>query len=415
RLPFRSPTRLWVVLSLGVMIVLGLVAGCRRWGRSGEEVTGGRTRSGTVRYHCPMHPTYVTDRPSDCPICYMALVPVESAEQEFAGSVAGRVTIRLSPEKQQLVGLTTAVVEKRRLAPTIRAVGRVEYAEPNVAWISTRVGGWIEKLHVNTTGSVVKKGEPLLEIYSPELLAAQREYLVAAGEAKAAARQRLVLLGVTEDQITELDRSGQARATLAVVSPRDGYVVEKLAVAGRYVMPGDNLYRVADLSRVWVLAEVYEREASCVRRGQPVVVTGFDGGQRSATGAVSFIYPNIEPQTRTVTVRVELESTAGEWKPGMYVTVEVETGSDEVLAVPASAVLDTGLRQLAFVDAGDGHLEPREVRIGMRTDDWWEVLDGLAEGERVVTRGLFLVDSESQLKAAVLGMGAGRETAEHAH
>lgn len=358
------------------------------------------------KYHCPMHPTYISDRPGDCPICNMALVPIEQDEHVAAVAIAGRVGIKLSAEKQQLIGLTTAPVELRQLQQSIRTVGRVDYAEPNVAWINTKIMGWIEKLHVDSTGQFVKKGQPLLEIYSPDLVTAQREYLVADESVKPAARRRLKLWDITEEQIDELERTGEVHKTLVITSPLDGYVIEKTALQGKAVMPGENLYRVADLSKVWIYADIYEYEMPHVKTGQQVFVTASYAGVRPVLGRVQYVYPYLEPQTRTVKIRIETTNTDLRLKPDMYVDVGLELDGDKVLAVPASAVIDTGTRQIAFVDAGEGRLEPRQLHIGTRTDDYFEVISGLAEGERVVTRALFLVDSESQLKAAIAGMGA---------
>ena len=390
---------------IALALVLALVGCSKSHDHSAEA---GRPAAASVkqRYHCPMHPTYVSDKPGDCPICNMALVPMEQDEHEAAVAFAGRVAIKLSPEKQQLIGLTTAPVEMRELQPSIRTVGRVDYAEPNVAWINTKIMGWIEKLHVDATGQYVKKGDPLLEIYSPDLVTAQREYLVAGESTKESARRRLELWDITENQIQELESTGKPRKTLVIASPMDGYVVEKTALAGKSVMPGENLYRIADLTRVWIYADVYEYEMAHVKAGQQAYVTASYAGARPVIGKVSYIYPYLEAQTRTVKVRIESPNPNLRLKPEMYVDVGIELAGDKVLAIPASAVIDTGARQIAFVDAGEGRLEPRELHIGTRTDDYFEVISGVAEGERVVTRALFLVDSESQLKAAIAGMGA---------
>lgn len=351
-----------------------------------------------------MHPSYVSDRPGDCPICNMALVPVGEMDHAIGAEVPGRTAVNLTPEKRHLIGVMTATAERRRLATVMRTVGRVEYAEPRVTVVNTKVGGWIEKLYVNTTGQFVRKGEPLLELFSPELVTAQREFLLATGDLRNAMRQRFELWDITAEQIAALERRGAASRTLTIVSPRDGYVVVRNAVAGKAVAAGEELYQIADLSTVWVVADVYERDVGQVRVGQRVQVTGRAAIGEPKTGEIQYVYPYWEAATQTGKIRVELENAMLQFKPGMYVDVEVELDGAEVLAVPASAVLDTGPRQLVFVDAGEGWLEPREVQVGLRTEDWWEVREGVAEGERVVTRALFLVDSESQLKAAVAGM-----------
>ena len=414
-----------------ILIVLGVVGGAFYAGRQFAPPTGASATAPKVKYHCPMHPTYVSDRPGDCPICGMSLVKIDDAksggEHAAAGpaapTVPGRMPIFVSPDRQQQIGVTTAPVEKRRLDRSIRTVARVAYAEPRLSWVNTKVNGWIEKLHVNTTGGFVKKGEPLLEIYSPELVSAQEEYLIALRARKqvsgddganllAAAKRRLQLWDIGDDQIAALEKTGQPRKTLTIVSPVDGYVVERTALAGKAVMPGENLYRVADLSTVWLLADIYEYELPAVKVGQPAAVTLSYLPSEKLDAKVGYIYPYLEGQTRTVKVRIEAPNPALKLKPDMWANVELQVESGEVLTVAASAVIDTGGRYVAFVSNGDGHLEPRELKIGRRNDDYFEVLGGLAAGEKVVTRALFLVDSESQLKAAISGMGS---AGEHQH
>lgn len=387
---------------LAILVGWAVILGCAPSHRHGADGTGRSRASG--RYHCPMHPSYVSDRPGDCPICNMALVPVGEMDHAIGAEVPGRTAVNLTPEKRHLIGVMTATAERRRLATVMRTVGRVEYAEPRVTVVNTKVGGWIEKLYVNTTGQFVRKGEPLLELFSPELVTAQREFLLATGDLRNAMRQRFELWDITAEQIAALERRGAASRTLTIVSPRDGYVVVRNAVAGKAVAAGEELYQIADLSTVWVVADVYERDVGQVRVGQRVQVTARAAIGEPKTGEIQYVYPYWEAATQTGKIRVELENAMLQFKPGMYVDVEVELDGAEVLAVPASAVLDTGPRQLVFVDAGEGWLEPREVQVGLRTEDWWEVREGVAEGERVVTRALFLVDSESQLKAAVAGM-----------
>ncbi len=418
--------RFWLAL---LLIVAAFIAGRMFHGGHTPEHKdhGAHTKAGAKgqKYHCPMHPTYVSDKPGDCPICNMALVPIEDGgDVGGMSAVAGRVTVKVSPERQQLIGLTTATVEKRQIQPSIRTVGRVAFAEPNVAWINTKVMGWIEKLHVDTTGQFVKKGESLLDIYSPELVSAQEEYLVAhravakqtdsgaQGAAEngasllASARRRLQLWDITDEQIQRLEQSGEITKTLTIVSPFDGHVIEKTALKGKAVMAGENLYRVADLSTVWIYADIYESDIPHVKVGHRAFVTASYARSKPVLGKIAYVYPYLEPKTRTVKVRIEAKNVELRLKPEMYVDVGLDLDGDVKLAVPASAVIDTGQRFMAFVDKGGGVLEPRELKIGARTDDYYEVLKGVEEGERVVLRALFLVDSESQLKAAISGMGA---------
>lgn len=411
--------------SVWLLLILGVVGGAFYAGRQFAPAAGAAASAAKVEYHCPMHPTYVSDRPGDCPICGMSLVKIDDAKSggehavtgAAAPAVPGRMPVFVSPERQQQIGVTTALVEKRRLDRSIRTVARVAYAEPRLSWVNTKINGWIEKLHVNTTGQFVKKGEPLLEIYSPELVAAQEEYLIAlrakqqvggddGASLLAAARRRLQLWDLTDKQIAELEKSGKARRTLTIASPVDGCVVEKMALQGKAVMPGENLYRVADLATVWLLADVYEYELPSVKPGQDAAVTlAYLPGEKFAA-RVSYIYPYLEGQTRTVKVRLEAPNPALKLKPDMWANVELQVESAEVLVAPADAVLDTGGRYVAFVSKGDGHLDPRELKIGRRNDDYFEITRGVAAGEKVVTRALFLLDSESQLKAAIAGMGA---------
>jgi Cu(I)/Ag(I) efflux system membrane fusion protein len=408
--------------SVLLLLSIGLLAGAFHAGRQFAPPARAPATAAKVKYHCPMHPAYVGDRPGDCPICGMSLVKIDETKpggepaRHPAPTVAGRVAVFIKPDRQQQIGLTTSPVAKRPLERSIRTVARVTYAEPRLAWVNTKFQGWIERLHVNTTGQFVKQGEPLLEIYSPELVSAQEEYLIAlrakqqvggddGANLLAAARRRLQLWDISDDQIAALEKTGQPRKTLTLVSPVDGYAVEKAALQGQAVMPGENLYRVADLAIVWLLADIYEYELPAVKPGQPATATlSYLPGEKF-TAKVSYIYPYLEGQTRTVKVRLEAPNPGLKLKPDMWANVELQVESGEVVTVAASAIIDTGSRHVAFVSKGDVHLEPREVRVGARADDCFEVLGGLAAGERVVTRALFMVDSESQLKAAIAGMG----------
>ena len=400
------------------LLVLGAVGAAFYAGRQTAPPAAGAAAA-KIKYHCPMHPTYISDRPGDCPICGMSLVKIDEAKAPGAHAgqatqapqVAGRAGVFLSPDRQQLIGLSSSLVEKHRLTRSIRTVARVTYAEPHLAWVNTKFAGWIEKLHVNATGQAVRKGEPLLDIYSPELVSAQEEYLLAARANNSplleAARRRLQLWDINDPQIAQLEKSGKPRKTLTIFAPLDGYVIEKTALEGKAVMSGENLFRIAGLSTVWLMADIYENELPLVKLGQPAEVTLTYLPGEKFTAKVSYIYPYLEGQTRTAKVRLEAHNPQLKLKPEMWANVVLEVESTETLAVPASAVIDTGTRNVAFVDKGDGHLEPRELKIGLRTDDQFEVLAGVTAGEKVVTRALFLVDSESQLRAAIAGMGAG--------
>lgn len=389
--------------------------------------------AGKVLYHCPMHPNYISDRPGTCPICGMNLVPVKEEEKETAPSAAtaeGRTTVTISAERRQLIGVQTGTVAKKQVTKTIRAVGMVEYNEKALSTVNLRFGGWVEELMVKAVGDEVHKGAPLFVIYSPELLEAQRNYLLARETASAlgenataetkglaeeglrSARDRLTLWEIPEDQIKDLDAKQQPKGLATILAKVDGIVVGRNIVLGAYAEANRDLYALADLSTVWLQADVYEYEIPLVAVGQEarMVLASMPG--ESFVGTVLFIYPYLNEATRTARVRLEFPNPEGALKPGMYATVLISADLGEQLVVDDTAILDTGVRQIAFVDLGDGRFEPRELTVGQRADGLAVVLKGLAEGEKVVTSANFLIDSESQLKAA-LQMGA--QGGEHHH
>jgi Cu(I)/Ag(I) efflux system membrane fusion protein len=376
-------------------------------------------------YFCPMHPTYTSDRPGDCPICNMKLVPIRDASSSGASSadtkaVEGRVIVHVTPEKQQMIGLHTATVAMVGLTNTIRTTGIVQHDETRLVRIAPRFGGWVRSLQINYTGQEVEAGQPLLTVYSPELLATENDYLVAWRQARASAtdpaarqaadrlldsaRRRLELWQVGTEEIQDLERRGQPNDELLIRAPVSGHVVSKTAVEGRSFMAGETLYEIGALSPLWVRAPVYEYELPLVRTGLTAQVILPYLGNRVFESTVAFIYPHLDPLTRRAELRLAVDNPGHVLRPEMWTTVQIEIPVGEVLAVPASALIDTGTRWVAFVKRDDDHLEPREVRIGARADDFIQVLDGLKEGETVVTRALFLIDAESQLKAAVMGM-----------
>ncbi|MCZ7627119.1 MAG: efflux RND transporter periplasmic adaptor subunit [Candidatus Methylomirabilis sp.] len=332
--------------------------------------------------------------------------------------------VMVSPERQQLIGLKTGVVEHRSIERTIRTVGVVEFDERRLADVNVKIEGWIENLLVNFTGEPVRKGQPLLTIYSPDLVSTQEEYLQAlraretlaksrftdiasGGETLVkAARRRLQFWDISDEEIAALERSGTPRKSLTIYSPIDGVVIEKMALRGKKVMPGETLYKVADLSTVWVHGEIYEYEVPLVKRGQAASVTLASYPAEVFHGKVSYIYPVLTEKTRTVKVRFEFPNTK-DWKlkPQMYANVELKIPLGKRLVVPDEALLDSGTRQLVFIDKGQGTFEPRDVKVGARVEGYAEILAGLSAGERVVTSANFLIDSESQLKTAVGGMG----------
>jgi Cu(I)/Ag(I) efflux system membrane fusion protein len=298
----------------------------------------------------------------------------------------------------------------------------VEHDETRYARIAPRFAGWVRGLHVNFTGAPVERGQPLLTVYSPELWATENEYLIAwrglqqlkedapAAQRDAArallesARLRLALFEIGDEVIRELEQRGQASSEMPFRAPFSGHVLVKNAIAGRAFMAGESLFEIADLSHLWLRGYVYEFELPLVHEGQDALIQFPYLNDASFPAKVTFIYPHIEAQTRRGEIRLELDNPNHLLRPDMWANVELEIKVGEKLAVPASALIDTGRRYVAFVEGQDGHLDPREVQIGAKTDDDYEVVAGLKEGEQVVTRALFLVDSESQLKAAIAGM-----------
>ena len=331
-------------------------------------------------------------------------------------------TVQISPEKQQLIGVKFGTVEMRPLEKVIRTVGRIDYDEKRIVTVSPKIGGWIEDLYVDFTGRFVKQGEPLLTIYSPELVSTQEEYLIAlrakrdlskspfpevagSGDSLAeSAKRRLKLWDINDDQIKALEESGQAKKTLILYSPFSGFVLEKAAYKGMNVMPGVALFKLADLSVVWLIADVYEYELPFIRLGQQASVQLSYIPGEIITGKAIYIYPSLNPETRTAKVRFEIPNSHERLKPEMYANVEIKVHLGQKLTVPEGAIIDTGLRQLAIIDKGNGYFEPREVKVGSKVDNYYEVIKGLKAGERVVTSANFLIDSESKLKEAVGGM-----------
>jgi multidrug efflux pump subunit AcrA (membrane-fusion protein) len=311
---------------------------------------------------------------------------------------------------------------------TIEAAGRVAWDETRLRHVHTKVDGWVEVLHANATGAIVRAGEPLLEIYSPDLLATQQEYIVALATRErtagsdlpaiagvgddlvASVRRRLELWGITDAQIHELERTGRTRRTTTLHAPIGGTIVRRLVTEGERIEAGTSLLEIADLGHVWVVASIYEHDLPFVRQGQPAIVTLSYLPGRTFHGRVGLVYPALDPSTRAVLVRIELANPDLALRPDMYAEVALEADLGERLSVPDGAVMETGARSIAFVDLGDGFFEPREVRVGLRLPDRWEIETGLSAGERVVTSANFFVDAESRLESA-LAAATGAPTA----
>lgn len=355
-------------------------------------------------------------------VSFQPSTETKAETDSMAGHDMSEGAVSVSPEKQQLVGIRTAVAEVRPLVKKIRTVGIVTYDETKVAQVYTKVEGWIEKLFVNYTGKLVEKGQPLFTLYSPDLVATQDEYLLAlqAKESLAssslqeiragsislleATRRRLSLWDISDEQISELQKSRQPKRNLTFFSPLSGIVIKKDAHEGMKVMPDKELYTITDLSTVWVNADIYEFELANVRLGQraTIALSYFPG--QTFTGRVSWISPILEEKTRTTKVRIEFPNRDFKLKPEMYANVEIEVDGGKKLAIPDEAVLDSGIRKIVFIDKGEGRYAPAEITVGGKFDGYYEVLSGLSPGERIISSASFLLDSESRLKEAMGAM-----------
>ena len=402
-------------------------------------------------YTCSMHPQIVQDHPGDCPICGMKLVPMRKntppAAQDRQSSTGKKIkyykstmllgeisqtprkdsmgmdmvpvyegesesqTINVDQVTVQKMGVRSAPVTKGPLRRVVRTVGAIDYNETALADVTTKFKGWIENLYVDSTGKQVHKGEPLFDIYSPELYSAQNEYVLAmnqsgAGGLRSSARQKLKLFDISEDQITELEKTKTAQRTLRVNAPIDGIVVEKMAVKGQMVDAGMKLYRLADLGIVWVQSQIYEQDLGLLKLGQEAEVSLSYLPDRKFRGRITYIYPTLDEKTRTARVRMEFHNPGFFLKPGMFATVEIRAELEpEALLIPDTAILRSGNKNTVFVALDAGKFEPRNVTLGPRSEnDQIQVLSGLNEGERVVTSGQFMLDSESQLREAIQKM-----------
>jgi membrane fusion protein, copper/silver efflux system len=458
-----------VAIVVGALLVggVGIAVGFRAG--SGWQAKQARA---AVRYRCPMHTHYTSDKPGTCPICGMNLVPVDDGGGESVGArppgrkiafyrspmdpnvhsdrpakdqmgmdfvpvyedeiqgassgVAGRATVTISSERRQVLGVRSEDVKKIRLAHRVRTVGRVAVDERRLRHVHTKYDGYVERLYVDYTGRLVRRGEPLLSIYSPDLVATQQEYLLAhraqarladsvvrsaargSIDLQEAARQRLLLWDIRPADIERLERSGQVMRTLDVHADIGGYVVQKMAYQGMRVTPADTLYDIADLSHLWVLADVYDYSLPSLALGTEGQISVASIPNKEWKGTVTYISPTVEERTRTIKVRLEVDNRNGELKPDMYADVFLHVDLGEGVVVPDDAVINAGDRRLVFLDRGEGRFEPREVKLGIKVNgSGVQVISGLSEGERVVTAANFLLDSESSLKAALSGMAAG--------
>jgi RND family efflux transporter MFP subunit len=368
-------------------------------------------------YTCGMHPQVIQDHPGNCPICGMKLTPIPK-------STGGLSAITIDPVTMQNMGFRSELVTRGSLRRTIRTYGTIDFDETHLADVTTKFKGWIEKLYVDATGQQVHRGDPLFEIYSPELYNAQIEYLLGLNQStnaftgaqtlKAAARSKLKFFDISDEQIAELEKTREARRTLRVGATTDGFVVEKMIVQGQMVDAGMKLYRIADMGTVWVQAQIYEQDLSFVQLGQEAEVSLSYMPDRKFRGRLTYIYPTVDEKTRTAKVRMEFHNPGYLLKPGMFATVELQASLvNDALLVPDSAVLRSGEKNTVFVALDGGKFEPRVVTLGPRGENnSYQVLSGLSEGERVVTSGQFMLDSESQLREAIAKMmGASKDRA----
>jgi RND family efflux transporter MFP subunit len=453
----------FLAILLAIVSSVALVS-CGRKGPEGADAT---TEAGkTAKYHCPMHPSVVSDKPGNCPICNMKLVPIdapgETNQREAkvetkktlyrstmtpnevsdkpgkdsmgmemvpvevtagAGTdLPGLTSVSITPETRERMGLTFGLVERRTLSHDVRTSARIVPDEERLYHVTVKAEGWVEHLHDVTKGAFFKKGVPLMKIYSPELVTAGEDYLVAlrnherilaigssanADAAKdaeamlAASRRRLELLDFSAEQINRIERTGDVEKEMTIFSPVSGWVAEINLAAGHKIMQGESLLVMADYSVVWANADVYEPDLPFVRIGMPVELTVPSYPDKTFRGEVSFISPTLDPETRTIKVRMNIPNPDLLLKPEMYADARLSYELGERLAVPVGAVMFSGERVYAFRDGGEGKLVPVLLKLGLRSDGYFEVLSGLKEGDRVVTSANFLVDSESSMKAAI--------------
>ena len=417
-------------ITIGLIFVAVLAAGGGYW--AGNRATGVSHEAASTAgnsaekerkllyYRNPMGLPDMSPVPKKDPMG-MAYIPVYEGEAEAEPASANQ--IKISTDKVQKLGVRTEAASMKAIAKIVRAAGRIEPNERNVYLIAPKFEGYVERLHVNATGQAVGKGQPLFEVYSPELVSAQREYAIAAqgvqslkgaqSDAQSGMKQladsalmRLKNWDISEEQITALVKSGEARRTLTFRSPVSGIVTEKKALQGMRFMPGEMLYQITDLSSVWALADVFEQDIGQVKTGAKAKVKINAYPDKVFEGTIAYVYPTLKAETRTMQVRVELPNPGLLIKPGMFAQVELAVPvRNNTVTVPVSAVIDSGTRRIVLVQVKEGSFEPREVKLGARSDDYVEVLDGVKNGELVVVAANFLIDAESNLKAAIGSFG----------
>ncbi|SPF54315.1 Efflux transporter, RND family, MFP subunit [Candidatus Sulfopaludibacter sp. SbA4] len=413
--------KLAILLLIAVAYIAGF--GYGRWYAKPVAAAGAPARK-VLYWVDSMHPWYKSDKPGIAPDCGMKLVPVYAGDANRHEQTLPAGTVEIAPEKQQLIGVEFSTAQYETVTGSIHAAARVVLDETKIAKVQTRLEGWIDQVFVDFTGKRIEKGDPLLTLYSPEALATQQEYLLALKAQRqmhdnpmqdpaqdpmrvmmgstenlvAAAKKRLELWDITGRQIDEVASTGKTLINLTLDSPISGFVMERNAFPKQHVTPDTVLYTVADLGTVWVIADVFEYEAANVRLNSPATLTLAYLPGRTFRGRVSYILPQVDPTTRTLKVRMQFDNPGYTLKPEMYGDVEFQTGGTRKLVVPQSAVLNSGDRQVVFLDRGNGAFEPREVKVGEQMENRVEILSGLQPGDRIVTSGNFLIDSESRLK-----------------
>lgn len=370
-------------------------------------------------WYDPMHPAYKADKPGIAPDCGMELVP-KYADEDTAAMAVG--TVKISPDKQQLIGVRTATVDREPLMRTVRTTGQLTADETRIEHVHVKINGYIDKVYVDYVGQLVKKGQPLFTVYSPDLVATQEEYLIAkrgnttmgnsdfkevsqgAQSLLDSARRRLKLWDITDEQIARLDQSGEVTRTLTFYSPVSGFVMDRKAFPQTAITPDMDLYQITDLSKIWVNADIYEYEVPFVKIGQTADMSLSYYAGKTYTGKITYIYPTVDPVSRTVKVRIEVPNPRFELKPQMFTNVELKINYGNQILVPQEAVMDSGDKQYVFMVHEGAMFEPRTIQMGAKLDGKVVVLSGLKPGDTIVTSGNFLVDSESRLKSAMGGM-----------
>lgn len=397
---------------ISILLLLGailLISSCSKSPslHAGHKDSTAMAQSGDY-YTCPMHPQVHLEKPGVCPICGMDLVKSSNSKKmDTSGSEA---MVPLNDRDQVLANVSTVKVTYEEVAHNVRAYGNLEIADPNKTLISARFNGRVEKLYVDAVGAHVNTGDPLFDIYSPDIIQAANEYIQSGKSGTSAQtnitlmKSKLHLLGLTEMQIQGLESSGSVPLVMTYYSPASGIVIEKKIVKGSYVSEGTSLYEISDISTLWNIAEVYESDAGHIAVGESATFSAAAYPGKTFKGTVALIYPVVNPQARTVKVRLVVNNASGKLRPNMYTETVFRQMKGRSLTVPVGAVLITGKRNLVYVKAGhENHFQAREVGLGSRFDGKYEITYGLMEGEEVVTEGGYLIDSESQLKT---GTGA---------